>query len=212
MSRSLNLFAACALALVFCAPGRAQDSPSLGDVARQAQKKKEKANKPAAKVITNDDMSSKSGGIAALPGISPQPAAGGNSAAAGNSADPVSPEDGLQKMQAALDHLDSLDRAGLAMEVLDGNAVNFPGRAQWEQQLFAAKQTFVAQTRAVVQKTRQITAAAAGMQDVKDPNDPRAKDISAKLQQLVAETQQNAATFQAVADLGRQMATPSVGQ
>ena len=46
MARNLNLIAACALALVTCAPARAQDSPatspSLGDLARQAQKDKDK--------------------------------------------------------------------------------------------------------------------------------------------------------------------------
>ena len=50
MLRKLCVVSACALALVFCAPGKAQDSspsPSLGDLARQAQK--DKANKPAAK-------------------------------------------------------------------------------------------------------------------------------------------------------------------
>ena len=68
MARSLILIAACALALATCASARAQDSqtptPSLGDLARQAQKdkEKEKANKPAAKVLTNDDLPSGSGG------------------------------------------------------------------------------------------------------------------------------------------------------
>ena len=38
----------------FCAPGHAQDTPSLGDLARQAQK--EKAKDPPKKVFTNDDL------------------------------------------------------------------------------------------------------------------------------------------------------------
>ena len=59
MPRSLHLFAACALALIFCLPGHGQDSPSLGDLARQAQK--DKSNAPAKKVFTNDDLPSSSG-------------------------------------------------------------------------------------------------------------------------------------------------------
>ena len=50
-----HLIAACAFALVFSMPGPGQDSPSLGDLARQAQK--DKANNAAPKkVFTNDDL------------------------------------------------------------------------------------------------------------------------------------------------------------
>src|ERR1700676_2698099 len=116
MPRFLSLIAACALALVFSSPGRGQDSPSLGDLARQAQK--DKANKPQAKVITNDDMPSTSGGLA--PGLG-----GGRvvqpGASAGNPGAINSPEEGLQKLQADVEHLDSLDRATLAKDVLEGN-------------------------------------------------------------------------------------------
>src|SRR5271167_1496153 len=69
MPRILSLIAACALALVFSSPGHGQDSPSLGDLARQAQK--DKANKPKAKVITNDDMPSGSSGISSELGGGP---------------------------------------------------------------------------------------------------------------------------------------------
>ena len=71
MPRSLSLIAACALALVICASARPQvspaTSPSLGELARQAKKDKDKANKPAAKVITNEDMASGSGGKRVTP-------------------------------------------------------------------------------------------------------------------------------------------------
>src|SRR5580704_13258437 len=80
MARSPILIVVCALALVACSSARAQDatpsSPSLGDLARQAQKDKDKnrdkdkdsPTKPAAKVFTNDDMSSGSSGDSAVPG------------------------------------------------------------------------------------------------------------------------------------------------
>jgi len=200
MPRSLSLIAACALALVFCVPGRGQDSPSLGDLARQAQK--DKANKPTAKVITNDDMPSSSGGLS-LGGGSGRIAQPGS---AGNSGEIQSPAEGLEKLQSAVDHLDSLDRETLVSNALDGSTSNFPGRAKWEEKLFAAKQTFVSQNRAVLQKARQLEAAAEGMKDVQDPNDPRAKSFSAKLQQLVQESQDNRAAFQAVITEGKDLA------
>jgi hypothetical protein len=208
MPRSLSLIAACALALVIGAPGRGQDSPSLGDLARQAQK--DKANKPSTKIITNDDIPSRSGGISSVPG-------GGSGrvmqpGSAGSPGEIQSPAEGLEKLQSSVDHLDSLDRASLARDVLEGNDSNFPGRAKWEEKLFAAKQTFVSQTRAVVQKARQLTASAEGIKDAEDPNDPRVKSMSAKLQQLVEETQKNGAAFQAVVVEGKDLAARSATQ
>jgi hypothetical protein len=206
MPRILSLIAACALALVFSSPGRGQDSPSLGDLARQAQK--DKANKPQAKVITNDDMPSTSGGLApGLGGRVVQPGAG-----AGNPGSINSPEEGLQKLQADVDHLDSLDRATLAKDVLEGNDSDFPGRAKWEEKLFAAKQTFVAQTRIVLQKAKQLTASAQGIKDAEDPNDLRVKNLTTKLQQIVDETEQNSAAFQAVVLEGKNLAAHPAAQ
>jgi hypothetical protein len=202
MPRSLSLIAACALTLAFSAPGRGQDSPSLCDVARQAQK--DKANKPPAKVITNDDMASSSGGIASTP-------AGGSGrvvqpGSASNPSSIQSPAQGLEMLQSALDHLDSLDRATLATDVLEGNDNNFPGRAKWEEKLFAAKQTFVSQTRALLQKARQLTTSAEGIKDAEDPNDPRVKNLGSKLDQLVQQAQQNSAAFQSVVSEGKGLA------
>ena len=186
MARSLALIAMCALALATCASARAQDSqapsPSLGDLARQAQKNKdkEKANKPAAKVLTNDDLPSNSGEI-----VSAQ---------------------ALENMQSMLDQLDGLDRAALAKNVLQGNNSNFPGRASWEVKLFTAKQSYVAQGRDALQKARQLRASAEGMKNAQDPNDPRAKSMAAKLQQIVQESQQAGAAFQAVIAEGKGLA------
>jgi hypothetical protein len=208
MPRRLILIAASALALVVCSSGQGQDSPSLGDVARQAQK--DKANKPPAKVITNDDMPSSSGGIA--------PALGGGTGrvmqpgAAGDPGAIQSPEEGLQRLQAAVDHLDSLDRATLAKDVLEGNTSDFPGRAKWEEKLFAAKQTFVSKTRIVLQKARQLTSTAEGIKDAEDSNDARVKNLGAKLQQLVEETQGNSASFQAVVMEGKELAAHPAAQ
>ncbi len=208
MSRSLSLFAVCGLALLFCAPSRGQDSPSLGDLARQA--KKDKANKPPAKVITNDDISSQPNSVPSAPALGASPAA--QPGTQGKSDMPESPAAGLEKLQSQLDEIDSLDRATLATNVLEGNTSNFPGRAKWEEKLFEAKQAFVSENRAVLLKLTQLQASAAGMNDIKDPNDPRAKSFNAKLTQLVQQTQENSATFQAVIAEGKALAGQQAGQ
>jgi hypothetical protein len=209
MSRSLKLIAASALTFFFCVAGHGQDSPSLGDLARQAQKDKDKSDKPAARVITNDDLpsrssSGRSSSASSTPGAGPgkvvQPGATGTPETIST------PAEGLEKIQSTLDEVDSLDRAALSSTVLDGNNSNFPGRAQWEEKLFAAKQTFVSQGRALLQKARQLEASAEGMKDIQDPNDPRVKSFSAKLEQLVQENQQNSEAFQAVVAQGKELA------
>jgi hypothetical protein len=206
MPRSLSLIAACALALIFCSAGRGQDSPSLGDLARKAQK--DKANKPTAKVITNDDMPSSSGGIS--------PALGGGlggqivqPGSAGKTNELQSPAESLEKLQSVVDQLDSLDRAALVSNALGGNASDFPGRAKWEEKLVAAKQTFVSQIRAQLQKARQLVAEAEGMKGVQDPNDPRMKSMSVKVQQLAQDSVQYSAAFQAVIMEGKDLAAQS---
>ena len=208
MTRRLSIFAVCALALVFCAPGHGQDTPSLGDLARQAQK--DKANKPPVKVITNDDVPSGSKGTPSTGGATLSPAA--EAGAPGKPDSTESPEEGLARLQSQIDQLDSLDRAALAASVLDGNTSNFPGRAKWEEKLFAAKQTFVSQNRDVLQNVKQLLSAAGAMKDVQDQNDPRAKNMASKLQQLVDETKQNAAAFQAVMEEGKELAARTAAQ
>ncbi len=219
MARSLDILAASILFLVFSIPACGQDSPSLGDLARQAQKNRERSDKPAAKVITNDDIPSRS--------IPSAPAAGaGSIAAAGSvgaaqpgtlnasesaSAPSIStPAEGIEKIQSTLDHLDSLDRTTLATTILDGNGANFAGRAQWEERLFAAKQSFVSQGRALLQTAKQLEASAGVMKDIQDPNDPRVKSFAAKLEQLVQENQQNSAAFQSVVAEGKSLASQPV--
>jgi len=218
MPRKLTLFAACALALLACVAARAQDSttssssPSLGDLARQAQKDKDKnrANKPVAKVLTDDDLSTgPTGGSSSLTealSTAAQPAP------AGKSAEVKSPAEGLDKIQSMLDGLSSLDRVALANNVLEGNTTNFPGRADWEAKMFATKQTFVAENRAVLEKMKQLQASSAALKDVQDPNDPRLKSINAQLHELVQASQQSGAAFQAAVTEGKDLAAHASGQ
>src|SRR5579863_10299905 len=142
MRRRFSLAAALSLALLFSLPAPAQDSPSpsLGDIARQAQKDKDKANKPAAKVFTNEDMpSGPGGGTAALGGGLGQAA----QALQGNASNAnLTPSQKLDQIGNFLNQVESLDKTTLVQGVLgDKKDVNFPGRARWEERLYAAKET-----------------------------------------------------------------------
>jgi hypothetical protein len=204
--RTLSVFAVCALALAVCAPGRGQDSPSLGDLARQAQKDKDKSSKPPAKVLTNEDLSSSSGGVTSALGSGLGPVAPSTGTAGSPGATPT-PDESLNRLDSLLRQVDSLDRATLAHNVLQDKDINFPGRAKWEERLFAAKQTYVTQGRAMLQKARQIEASAESLKGSQDPNDPRAKDLAAKLQDLVRDGVQVGAALQAVMMEGRDLAS-----
>lgn len=202
MRRYLSLFAAFSLVLIVGLPGRAQDSPSLGDLARQAQKDKEKdkASKPAAKVFTNDDMPS-SAGIAGA-------AFGGGMGQAGAGGANLTPAQQLAQLDAVVNKVESLDKATLVRNVLkDKSDVNFPGRATWEQRLMAAKAVYVEQSRALLQKARQIVASADNLKNAQDPNDPRVKEIAAKLQDLSRDAVQTNAGLQAVIIEGQDLAS-----
>jgi hypothetical protein len=213
MARRFSVIPVLAVLVAVCVPAhaqvQAQDSPSLGDVARQA--KKDKSDKPVAKVFTNDDI----GMGSSMPSPAPGQGSSGRvqSAAGKSSAGTIqSSAEGLDRLQAALDHLAALDRKALAADILEGNESNFPGRAAWEEKLFTAKQVFVAETRLVLQKAKQVTASAEGIRDAEDMNDPKVKSVGAKLDQLVQETQRNSAAFQAVAAEGKALASQPAGQ
>jgi hypothetical protein len=209
MPRRLNFIAACLLALFFCASGNAQDTPSLGDLARQAQKDKANANAPAKKVLTNDDLPSRSSTGAGLGssglGAIGAPAADGKPGAA------PSPEQAVGQMEALISQIDSLDRATLVKNALQGLDSDFPGRSNWEQRLFSAKQIYVARGRDLLQKAKQIQATAETLKGVQDPNDPRVKDLTNRLQGLVRDGTQMDATFQAVILEGRDLAGQTSG-
>ena len=197
MLRSLLLTATCALALAVCAPGRAQDSPSLGDIARQAQK--DKANKAPAKVITNDDMSGGSGGVSSVPGIGPAQGAGKPGVA-------QNPAQEVDQMETKLNQLDAMDRHALAASILGADSSSkFPGRDKWEEKLFAAKQAYVIQSRDVVLKMRQLIAASGSIKNMDDPNDPMVKNLAIRLNLVAQENQKASDSFKAVIDEGKSL-------
>jgi hypothetical protein len=210
MARTLTLIAACALILLTFAYSKAQDSaspsPSLGDLARQARqdKDKERANRPAAKVLTNDDLpaggfSSSIGGglgeVAQLP-------AGGKPGAG------PSPAEKLAMMEALLDRVETIDRATLVRSVLKDKDFDFPGRSRWEERLLAARDSYVVQSRDLIRKARQIVAAADSMKEgPADPNDPRVKEMGARLQILIRDAVKTDSAMQAVVIEGRDLAS-----
>jgi hypothetical protein len=58
MLRKMSFLAVLACVLILSTPGYSQDQPSLGDVARQARKDKEKKAAQPKTVITDDDLPS----------------------------------------------------------------------------------------------------------------------------------------------------------
>src|SRR6266852_4629044 len=158
----------------------AQDQPSLGDVARQARKDKEKNNAPSKKVITDDSLPSSKGlSGAALGDLSSTQSSDGGSATARALAK-------LEQAEAALDKLAPLDRATLAKAALLDNDVDFPNRRNWEGKLFAAKEHYVSHGRELIGELKQIVAdaraqqASPGGQGKMSPDDPRAKEMIRK--------------------------------
>ena len=208
MARTLTLIAACALSLFIVASARAQDStaasPSLGDLARQAQKDKDKTKKPTAKVLTNDDLPSGSGGasssLGAGLGQTSQMTPGGKAGAE------PSPAEKLAMLETVVDRVEGLDRATLVRNVLSSNDIDFPGRAKWEERLFAAKETYVTRARDLIQKARQIVSAADSLKGNQDPSDPRVKEMGARLEALTREAVQTDSAFQAIMIEGRDLA------
>jgi len=182
--------------------GHTQDSPSLGDLARQAQKNK--TNAPVKKVFTNDDLpsGSSSGNGLTSSGLGTI----GAPAPAGKPSEPPTPEQAMGQMEALINQIDSLDRAALVKGALQGVESNFPGRSRWETRLFSAKQTYVAQGRDLIQKIKQLEASVGTLKGVQDPNDPRVKDLSTRLQSLIQDGTRADAAFQAVILEGRDLA------
>jgi hypothetical protein len=211
MPRSLSFFAAFLFALALCVPGHAQNSPSLGDLARQAQKDKSKT--PAKKVFTNDDLSTGSSSGAGLTssgtggmGTIAAPAAPGRPSAAPTA------EQAVAQLEGLINQIDALDRATLVKNALQGVDSDFLGRSKWEQRLVAAKQIYVARGHELLQNARQIQAAAESLRGVQNPNDPRVKDLTNRLQALVRDGTRSDAAFQAVILEGRDLAAQASGQ
>ena len=187
---------------LFAAGTYAQDQqqPSLGEIARQARKDKEKNANAPKKVLTDDDIVPSSS--KAFSGINDF----GNSLSSGSSGD-TSP---LAKGFAAMNHveevlnkLEPMDRTTLAKLVLMDNDVEFAGRRAWEDKLFAAKQQYVSHCREIVRDGRQILEDAQTLKNAQggakvSPNDPRAQEMLHKVQALLQDAVRTDNAYQAV--------------
>jgi len=192
----MSFLAALTWVLIPSAPGYAQDQPSLGDVARQARKDKEKNTAQRKAVITDDSLpSSKAlGGLGDL----------GSSKSAGDGSAMAKGVEALDRAETALNKLDPMDRATLAKAALLDNDVDFPNRPRWEDKLYSAKQQYVSHGRELFREMRQVLEdvqslqSSQGGQKKLSPDDPRAQELLRKLQDIVQDAVRTENAYQSV--------------
>jgi hypothetical protein len=209
MSRRLTVLAGLLVALGLCTSVRSQDSPSLGELARQ--QRKDNPNPSASKVLTNDDIApSKDNGSLGL-GVA------SNTRVLSKPGSTASAQAAIDKVEAKMKQLDSMDRASLVKIALQGQDTAFPGRRAWEDKLWFAKQTYVGRGREFVEQSKQILSTAQSLRDSQNgqqlkPDDPKIQDFLAKLRQLVQDAMRADAAFQAVVMEGWDLAKQSAPQ
>jgi hypothetical protein len=209
MSRRLTVLAGLLVALGLCASVRSQDSPSLGDLARQLRK--DNPNPSTAKVVTNDDIAPSKNSSSLGLGVA------SDTQVLGKSGDAEAAQAAIDKVEAKMKQLDSMDRATLVKIALQGQDQAFPGRRAWEDKLWDAKQTYVEQGRGFIEKAKQILSTAQNLRDSQDgqklkPDDPKVQDFVAKLRQLVQDAMRADAAFQAVVMEGWDLVKQSAPQ
>jgi len=192
----MSFLALLAWVLIPSTPGYAQDQPSLGDVARQARKDKEKNAAQPKRVITDDNLPSSKplGGLGDL----------GSSKNAGDGIAMARGSEALDRAETALNKLDPLDRATLAKAALLDNDVDFPNRPRWEDKLYSAKQQYVSHGRELFQQMRQIMADVQSLQSSQggqrklSSDDPRAQELLRRLQEIVQDAVRTENAYQSV--------------
>lgn len=176
----------------------AQDpQPSLGDVARQARKDKEKNASAPKKVLTDDDLASSS--TKALSSLNDL----GASSASGDASPIAKGLAAMDHVEETLNKLEPMDRATLAKLVLMNNDVDFSGRRTWEDKLYDAKQKYVSHCREIVRNGRQLLQDAQALKNAQgsaklSPNDPRAQEMLHKVQELLQDAVRTDNAYQAV--------------
>lgn len=195
----------------------AQDQPqSLGDVARQNRKDKEKNTTPAKTVLTDDNFGSgsksgsgaASGTSAAAAGLSNLSAPSAPSKAASGDDSPMGKAwEGIGNAEGSLDKLAPLDRASLGHVILEGNDVDFPGRRAWEDKAFVAKEHYVARSRRLLDEMKEVMTNAQTMRsgnggEAVGTDNPGAKNLLARAQGLMSEAQNVEAEFKSVMQEG----------
>jgi len=198
-----------------CGFAQTQDAqPSVADAARAAAAaKKDKA--PAAKTVITDDSMGLGASLNAKATGSGSAAAGTASATgdAGGGANSASLDEAwarLQATEASLDRLEPLGKSEVATTVLGGNTADFPGRAEWEEKMYAEKTTYCARSRQLIAAMKEallrMAAMNTGDQKVTSSNDPKVVSLSRKTGQLMQLAQKTEAEFQGVIAEGRALA------
>ena len=193
--RKMSFLAVLACVLIPSTPGYAQDQPSLGDVARQARKDKEKNAAQPKTVITDDNLPSSK----ALGGLSDL----GSPRSAGDGSAMSKALEGLDRAESALNKMDPMDRTTLAKAALLDNDVDFPDRRRWEDKLYSAKQQYVSHGRELFGEMRRILADVQSLQSQSgqrkvSPDDPHAKELLRRLQEIVQDAVRTENAYQSV--------------
>jgi hypothetical protein len=193
--RKMSFLAVLACVLIPSTPGYAQDQPSLGDVARQARKDREKNAAQPKTVITDDNLPS-SKALGALGDL-------GSSKSAGDGSAMSRAVEGLDRAESALNKMDPMDRTTLAKAALLDNDVDFPDRRRWEDKLYSAKQQYVSHGRELFREMRQILADVQSLQSQSGqrkvgPDDPHAKELLRRLQEIVQDAVRTENAYQSV--------------
>jgi len=192
----MSFLLAATWVLMLSVPSYAQDQPSLGDVARQVRKDKEKNAAQPKTVITDDSMPS-SKALSGLGDLGGSQGAGDGSAMARGLA-------ALDHAEAALNKLDPMDSTTLAKAALLDNDVDFPDRRSWENKLYSAKEQYVSHGRELFREMRKILADAQSLQSSNggqgklNPDDPRAKELLRRIQEILQDAVRTESAYQAV--------------
>lgn len=195
----------------------AQDGqPSVADAARAAAAAKKDKEKTAAKIVITDDslgsgtaVGPKAGGSVVAAGTASSDSAAGDASGGTNSASLDAAWARLQATEASLDQLEPLGKSEVATRVLGGNSADFPGRAEWEEKLYAEKTTYVARSRQLIAAIKEALLRMAQMNsgDHKlSPHDPQVVSLTRKTGQLMQLAQKTEAEFQGVVNEGRTLA------
>jgi hypothetical protein len=211
MSREL-LWIALLTAVPFT-PLRAQEpdqQQSLGDIARQARKAKEDQAKTAAAakaVITDDSLPSRRT-LGSASSANSATLDKSHATAAGKFAEASAAFDDAEQ---SLDQLDPLDRAELAKVALPGQSADFPGRRAWEEKLFAAKQGYVSHGRVLLSEARQLLNEIKSLSAAEKTPESKSKlqGLSLRLRQVMQDSLQTEANFQAILVEGQKLANQS---
>jgi hypothetical protein len=205
MLRPMSFLAALLWLAIPSTPAYAQDQsqdqaqppaqPSLGDVARQARKDKEKnAAKP--KTVITDDTLPSGKGLSGLGDLGSSQAGGDGSAMAKALAK-------IDEAETGLKQLDAVDRTTLAKAVLLENDVDFPNRRAWEDRLYVAKEHYVSHERELIVELKQIVAQVQSRQASQggsklDPNDPRSQQTIRRVQEIIQDAVRTEQDYRAV--------------